>query len=176
MYFDPRSILFFGANILLLHLMLMLASALSLWSIFPILLGPMIIFPVLYMRHSSYLLCTICTGLWVDAALPVPFGLLTGTFLTIGAITFALRKRFRAEENHHPNLLAHVANAMIVLALACASVVDSQNSFDYWIQTIFCAGLSHTLLLAIAPWFFNLQRLLIEMLRLDNKPEDLPLL
>lgn len=176
MYFDPRSILFFGANILLLHLMLMLGSALSPWSIFPVLLGPMIIFPVLYMRHSSYLICTLCTGFWVDAALPLPFGLLTGTFLTVGAITFALRKRFRAEENHHPNLLAHTANLIILLTLASASVVHSHNSLDFWIQTILCVGLSHILLIVIAPWFFDLQRLLIDLLRLDHKPEDLPLL
>ena len=108
MYFDPRSLLFFGANALLLHCMLMLGSALSPWSIFPVLIGPMLIFPVLYMRHSAYFLCALCTGLWVDAALPVPFGLLTGLFLITGAITFMLRNRFRAEENDHPCLLAHI--------------------------------------------------------------------
>ena len=176
MYFDPRSLLFFGANALLLQLMLLLGSALSPWSVFPVLLGPMIIFPALYMRHSGYFFCTLCTGFWVDAALPVSFGLLTSVFLAIGAVTFFLRKRFRAEENHHPALLAHTANLIILIVLALNFAVGASSLFDFWIQTMLCAGLSHLLLLAIAPWFFNLQRLLIEMFHLDNKPEDLPLL
>jgi rod shape-determining protein MreD len=154
----------------------MLGSVLSPWSIFPVLLGPMIIFPVLYMRHSGYFLCTLCSGLWVDAALPVSFGLLTSVFLTIGAITFALRKRFRAEENHHPALLAQAANLIILLTLAATYAAEASNLFDFWIQTLFCLGLSQGLLLVVSPWFFNFQRLLIEMLHLDNKPEDLPLL
>ena len=174
MYFDPRSLLFFGANALLLHCMLMLGSALSPWSIFPVLIGPMLIFPVLYMRHSAYFLCALCTGLWVDAALPVPFGLLTGLFLITGAITFMLRNRFRAEENDHPCLLAHILNLMVIILLAAISSGKTQHLFDFWIQTALCAVASHLLLFAIAPWFFNLQRLLLEMLHLDTKPEDLP--
>ena len=97
-------------------------------------------------------------------------------FLAIGAVTFFLRKRFRAEENHHPTLLAHTANLIILIVLALNFAVGASSLFDFWIQTMLCAGLSHLLLLAIAPWFFNLQRLLIEMFHLDNKPEDLPLL
>lgn len=175
MYFDPRSLLFFAANALLLHLMLMLGSALSAWALFPVLLGPMIVFPALYMRHSACFLCTLATGLWVDAALPVPFGLITALFLCSAAAVFTLRKRFRAEENLHPALLAHAVNLTAVIALAAVSA-ETAHPFDFWMQTALCAGISHLLLLAAAPWFFDLQRLLLEMLRLDTKPEDLPLL
>ena len=176
MYFDPRSLLFFVANVLLLHLMLMVNSALAIWAIFPVLLGPMIVFPALYMRHSAYFLCTLCTGLWVDVALPLPFGWMTGLFLCSGVLVFALRKRFRAEENHHPILLAHALNVVAVGALAMPRVHDLYTVPDFWIQTALTIILSQLLLTLVAPWFFNLQRLLLELLHLETKPEDLPLL
>ena len=85
MYFDPRAILFFGANVLLLHLCLMVNSALAGTALYLLLLGPMVVLPALYMRHLAYFLCTLASGLWVDAALPLPFGLFTIGLLAAGA-------------------------------------------------------------------------------------------
>ena len=45
-----------------------------------------------------------------------------------------------------------------------------------WIQLLLSLLLSHLALLIIAPWFFNLERLLFELFHLDPEPEDLPLL
>ena len=59
MLLDPRAILMFGANALLLYLTLLVNSALAGWSLYVILLGPMLVFPALYLRHQSYFLCTL---------------------------------------------------------------------------------------------------------------------
>ncbi len=176
MYFDPRGIVLFGANALLLHLTLMVNSALSGSSLYLLLLGPMLVIPALYMRHSAYFLCTLMSGLWVDAALPTPFGLFTLSFLAAGAATFALRMRFRTEKNYHPALIAHASNAFCFLALMISQKGELLSVSTFWIQAILSMLLSHLALLVIAPWFFNLERLLFDLFRLDPDPEDLPLL
>ena len=112
MFLDPRAILMFGANALLLYLTLMVNSALAGWSLYLFLLGPMVVFPALYLRHQSYFICTLGSGLWVDAALPSAFGLFTLFFLAAGATIFLPRIRLRAEHNYHPVLVAHALNAV----------------------------------------------------------------
>ena len=138
MYFDPRGIVLFGANALLLHLTLMVNSALSSSSLYLLLLGPMLVIPALYMRHSAYFLCTLISGLWVDAALPTPFGLFTLSFLAAGAATFALRMRFRAEKNYHPRphspcqqclLLPHLSDQSGRRTLCGIYILDTINPF-----------------------------------------------
>ena len=106
MFLDPRAILLFGANALLIYLTMLVNSALVGWSIYLLMLGPMLVFPVLYLRHQSYFICTLLTGLWVDAALPSGFGLFTLGFLFAGAFIFQMRIRFRADSNYHLIVLA----------------------------------------------------------------------
>ena len=176
MYFDPRGFLFFAANVLLLHLCLMVNSSLASSSIYLFLVGPMLVLPALYMRHSAYFLCTLATGLWIDAALPTPYGLFTIGLLFCGSIVFPLRMRFRAEQNYHPSLIAHAVNFLLILLATIYVASTSEIVSTFWIQTALTTLLSHLLLLGITPWFFNLQRLLLELMHLDPEPEDLPLL
>jgi p-aminobenzoyl-glutamate transporter AbgT len=67
MFLDPRGILLFGANVILLYLTMLVNSALAGWSIYLLILGPMLVFPVLYLQHRSYFICALFTGLWIDA-------------------------------------------------------------------------------------------------------------
>lgn len=176
MYFDLRAILFFFANALLLHLCLMINSALAGFAVYLFMLGPMLVLPSLYMRHSAYFLCILATGLWVDAALPLQFGVFTLGFLVAGAVVFPLRMRFRAERNYHPALIAHATNLFLSAIATISAVGKIEIVSTFWIQLSLTLILSHSLLLFIAPWFFNFQRLLLEVLHLDPDPEDLPLL
>lgn len=176
MPFDPRSLLLFGTNALLLFLVLLVNSALAHWSLYLVLLGPIIILPALYLRLRSSFVCLFLSGLWVDAALPSSFGLFTGAFLTCGTVIYMMRIRFRAENNYHPLLLAHACN------LACISLLTLTEGSGYfseawfWIQVVSTTALSHLLLCFIAPWFFNLNRSLFQICRLETEPEDLPIL
>lgn len=173
---DPRIIIMFGANILLLYLTLLVNSALSSWSLYLVLLGPMLVLPAIFLRHRSYVLCTLLTGLWVDAALPASFGLITLGFLTAGAFIFQIRFRFRAEHNYHPILLAHTCNFSAIVLITLASGVESLLVSAFWIQVVLTSLVSHLALLIVAPWFFDLQRLLFELCNLDTEPEDFPIL
>ncbi len=176
MLLDPRALLMFGANALLLHLMLMVDSALANWSIYLFLIGPMIVLPVLYLRHQSYFICTLATGLWVDAALPASFGLFTVCFLVAGALVFHLRIRFRAEHNYHPVLLAHGLNLFYLLVLTLFEGQGQFGAAGFWLHVLTTSLFSHLVLLLVAPWFFDLQRVLFEICRLDTEPEDYPML
>lgn len=175
MLLDPRIIIMFGANILLLYLTLLVNSTLSSWSLYLVLLGPMLVLPAIFLRHRSYVLCTLLTGLWVDAALPASFGLITLGFLAAGAFIFQIRFRFRAEHNYHPILLAHACNFFTIALITVASGLGNLLVSAFWIQVLLTSLISHLTLLIVAPWFFNLQRLLFELCHLDTEPEDFPI-
>ncbi|MDQ8194837.1 hypothetical protein QEH59_10400 [Coraliomargarita sp. SDUM461004] len=176
MLLDPRAILMFGANVLLLYLTLLVNSALTNWSIYLLLMGPMLVFPALYLRHQSYFICTLLTGLWVDAAFPVPYGLFTIGFLFAGAFVFQMRIRFRAEHNYHPIMLAHGLNFFCVVLLTLTMGFSYISSPGFWVQVFVTSLASHLALVLVAPWFFNFERMLFELCRLDTEPEDFPML
>ena len=176
MFLDPRVIILFAANALLLFLCLLVNSSLAPLSLYLVLLGPMIVLPALYLNHRSFFLCTLITGLWVDAALPASFGLFTCGFLVMGTLIAMARIRFRAEHNYHPILLAHIANFTCIVLLTVSEGMQHLNSPAFWLQLLITTLLSHAALLIIAPWFFNLQRLLFEICHVDTEPDEFPML
>lgn len=176
MFLDPRAIILFGANVLLLFLTQLVNSAMAGWPIYLFMLGPMVVLPALYLRHQSYFICTVFTGFWVDASMGVPFGFFTTLFLVVGAMIFSVRIRFRAEHNYHPILLAHGINLFLLVSLTIASGQSEFGVVSFWIQVLVTSLSSHLALLIIAPWFFNLERQLFEICRVETEPEDLPLL
>ncbi len=172
---DPRSILLFGCNALLLFLVQLVNSSLANWSLHLVLFGPMLVLPALYLRHGSFFLCILLTGLWIDAALPVSYGSFTISFLIAGTGIFAMRHRFRTEHNYHPLVIAHTVNLASILLLAVSMGKGALTSPGYWIQVTVTLLLSHLTLLAVAPWFFNFERMLFSLLPVDTEPEDLPI-
>ena len=176
MLLDPRAILLFGANVLLLYLTLLVNSALAGWSIYLFLLGPMLVFPALYLRHQSYFICVLLTGFCVDAALPAPFGLFTLGFLFSGAFIFQMRIRFRAEHNYHPIVLAHGLNFFCILLVTLSLGIPNFSSLGFWFQVFVTSLASHLVLLVVAPWFFNFERMLFALCHMDTEPEDFPIL
>lgn len=176
MLLDPRAILLFGANVLLLYLTMLVNSTLAAWSVYLLMLGPILVFPALYLRHQSYFICTLFTGLWVDAAMPSAFGLFTAGFLFAGAFIFQMRIRFRAEHNYHPIMLAHGVNFFCILLVAVAMGASYFSSVAFWLQIVVTSLASHLALLVVAPWFFNFERMLFALCNMDPEPEDFPIL
>lgn len=176
MFLDSRILIMFGANALLLFLCSLVNSSLAAIPTYLILLGPMLIFPSLYLQQRSYFLCTLLTGLWVDAALPSNFGFFTFAFLSLGTLICLMRVRFRVEHNYHPIILAHCANATLILLLTLCAGLEALKVTSFWLQTGLTLLLSHLCLLLVAPWFFNFQRALFEIFQLDSEPEDFPIL
>jgi hypothetical protein len=175
MRFDPRSLLLVACNALLLYVTLLINASLASINLHLILLGPMIVIPALYLNHTSFFLSTLLTGLWVDAAFPTSFGLFTFSFLALGTILFSIRYRFHAERNFHPSLLAHATNLTCILIMTLWHGHAYFSSGAFWIQVSITTLLSHIALLFVAPWLFDLERLLFKICRLETEPEDLPI-
>ncbi len=176
MLLDPRVLILFAANALLLFLCLLVNSSLAPLSLYLVLLGPMLVLPALYLNYRSFFICTLISGLWVDAALPSAFGLFTCGFMIIGTGITAARIRFRAEHNYHPILLAHAANFSCILLLIFSEGRVYFSSPAFWTQVLTTTLLSHAALLIVAPWFFNLERLLFGLCHTDTEPDDFPML
>jgi cell shape-determining protein MreD len=174
MLLDPRIIILFGANALLLYLSLLVNSSLAALSLYVLLLGPMIVLPALYLHHRSLTGCMLISGLWVDAALPSAFGLFTCAFLLLGTLISLARIRFRVEHNYHPILLAHTANLSCIALLTLTAGTQNFVLPAFWRQVLLTTLLSHAILLAVAPWFFNLERLLFKLCHAATEPDDFP--
>jgi rod shape-determining protein MreD len=175
MLIDPRAFIFLGANILLLYLAQLVNNSLAGAGVYLFLLGAIPVMPALYLRYRSALLCILISGLWVDAAFPVPFGLFTIAFLFAGTLTSLLRTRLRPEHSYHPFILTHWINAAAILFLSLVKGFGNYTVSELWIQTFITIALSSLALLLITPWFLQFQRMLIQLFHLDPEPEDLPL-
>ena len=85
-----------------------------------------------------------------------------------------MRIRFRAEHNYHPIFLAHGVNIFCILLVTLGMGTAYINSLGFWMQVFVTTLASHLALLIVAPWFFNFERMLFVLCRLDSEPEDLP--
>ena len=91
-----------------------------------------------------------------------------------GAFIFLMRIRFRVEHNYHPIFLAHGVNIFCILLVTLVMGTAYINSLGFWTQVFVTTLASHLVLLIVAPWFFNFERMLFVLCRLDSEPEDLP--
>jgi hypothetical protein len=174
MVFDKRIFIFLFTNGLLIQLMLLVNSGIPFFGLNLFLLGPVFILPPLYLRADHFFITSTLCGLWIDAALPTPFGFFTLINLIIGTLILLTRLRFRAEKNYHPCLLAHIANAATFSLLTIAYSLGSNHLFDLILSSLIELSLSHLILMMIAPWFFNLQRVLFSIFDSKTEPESLP--
>ena len=85
-----------------------------------------------------------------------------------------MRIRFRAEHNYHPIFLAHGVNIFCILLVTLGMGTTYINSLGFWMKVFVTTLASHLALLIVAPWFFNFERMLFVLCRLDSEPEDLP--
>lgn len=173
---DRRLIVFFLANALLIFLQALVNHRLAPLSVSVFVPGLMLILAPLYLRPLSGLLCLVLSGLWLDAAMPgLPFGFSMIVFVTLGLFIRHYRNRFQPQQNFHPLLLALLSNALWLLAVGFfagrGQLLDWIYQLRFWSDFL----LSQLVLLAIAVWFFNLQRSALYFLGWKTDPEELPL-
>ncbi len=175
MSLEPRAFILFAANTGLVLLVQLVNSALAGWSLHLFLLGPTLVLAPLYLRPSAAFTCAVLTGLWVDAALPVPFGCFTLAFPILGTSLSLVRLRFRPGDNAQPALLAQTANLILFVVVSLATSASLLSQPAHWLRLATDLVFSQAALLLLAPWFFNLQRCLFHLLRVEYEPDNLPL-
>lgn len=172
MYLDLRILVFWAANLLLFLLTMLVNSKLSPFSLYIILLGPMLVLPALRFKYPSLILCSFITGLSLDALLPQPYWLFVYSFPVIALLIRSIRSHFRTETSYRFVFLAHIAN-LASIVLLCVSQGIYFRQFSASLMQIFSIILlSHIVLCVVAPWFFSFERLVFQLLKIEYANED----
>ena len=172
MHFNSRIPIFFAANLVLFFLSMLVNSRLAPFSLYLILLGPMLVMPALYFKYPSLVLCSFITGLSIDAMLPQPYWLFVYGLPAIGLFIRSIRSHFRTETSYRFILLAHIANFACIVLLCVSQAIHLGQLSVPLTQILAIILLSHTILPFIAPWFFSFERMLFTLLKTDYAHED----
>lgn len=172
MHFNPRILVFWAANLLLFSITMLVNSKLAPFSLYLILLGPMLVLPALHLKPISLIFCSFLTGLSLDALLPQPYWLFVYGFPAIGLIVRSIRSHFRTETSYHFVFLAHIANLACIVVLSVAQEIYSGRFSASLVQILTICLISHTVLAIVASWFFSFERLLLTLLNSEHPNED----
>ena len=172
MYFDMRILVFWAANLLLFFLSAMVNSSLAPFSLYLILLGPMLVLPALYFKYPSLMLCSFITGLSIDALLPTPYWFFVYGLPAIALFIRYIRGHFRTENSYRFILLAHIANLATIVSLSLSQGIYFGQISTSLVQVLAITLLSHAILPIVASWFFSFERLLFQLLDIGHANED----
>ena len=171
MRIDPRIYVLFTANALLFILSMLVNSRLAPFSLYLILFGLMLILPAIYFKYTSLIVCSFISGLFVDALLPQPYWLFAYGFPVVSLFIRSIRRHFRTETSYRFVSLAHIANSLCILLL-CLGQMVYLHRFAVGIPVLTILLLSHLVLPLLAPWFFNFERSLLQILNVDHPHEE----
>ena len=149
----------------------MVNSELAPFSLYLILLGPMLILPALYFKYTSLIFCSFITGLSIDALLSQPFWIFVYVFPIIALLIRFLRSHFRTETSYRLVLLAHIANFACILLLCIRQGIYFGEVFASLTQLLAIILLSHVILHLVTQWFFSFETLLIRLLKIEHAYE-----
>lgn len=168
---DHRLLIILIVNALLYFFVNQLNAALGAKGIYLSLDALYILFAALYFSNYHGLIITAASALTVDAVLPSHFGtnliIYTIALLTIGRMKIRLRR----ENPYHVILIALVINLLIILTFTLVTEREGIMSGWFWIRLITDLFLSELVIAIIAPWYLNLQRILLLYLGIDLASE-----
>jgi hypothetical protein len=136
---------------------------LAIWHVSLFVAGAMVAFPALRMNYGDGARVVFVSGLFLDAAAPVPFGLHAFFLLLSHGIVYNLRARLPREESVVGLLVALSANLGIFLALSVALMVRGRLPFAIWPRLFLDCLASQVVLALITPWFFALSERALEI-------------
>lgn len=172
MHLDLRILVFWAANLVLFFLTILVNSRLTPFSLYLVLLGPMLILPALYFRSPSLILCSFITGLSIDALLPLPYWLFVYGFPVISLMVRSIRSHFRTESNYRLLLLAHIANFACITLLSISQGIYWGQLSASLAQVLAIFSISHVTLTLVTSWFFSFEHSLFRLLNMEHAYED----
>ena len=171
MHLDTRIYVLSATNALLFILSMLVNSRLAPFSLYLILFGLMLILPAIYFKYPSLIACSCLSGLFVDALLPQPYWLFIYGFPAVSLLLRSIRGHFRTETSYRFVSMAHIANILCILLL-CFGQMIYLRQFAVGIQILAIILLSHLVLPLVAPWFFNFERSLLRILKIEHPHEE----
>ncbi len=164
---DRRTLIILLANGLLYFVLNQVNEALAPLSLHISLDALFLLFAFFYLKPGQALLIGLLTALFVDAALPVPFGI--HVILIFGTLAFLqkMRRVFRRENPRHVLLAALWCNLFIMLGLSLTAGQDLLMQSAFWLRFLCDLALSQLALALLASWWLNLQRKTLLMWEID---------
>lgn len=177
----PRWLIIFATTLLLWSLVGQVNHYLAPMGAFLSVGGLLVAFAALRLNLRNGLIATIMIALAVDAVEPVPtigrhllYGPHLLLFTAAHALIFSLRTRFPREETVFGVVTALLANLGLSLGIsfiyAGPAAHFASGAFSF--RLLADLGWSELFILAVAPWFFALQRRALELDRVDLSEED----
>ncbi len=126
-----------------------------------------LLFAFLYLKTNQGLLIGFLTALFIDAALPVPFGVHTILYFCTLAALLRMRRELRRDNPRHIVLAAFWSNFFIMLGLSLLVGKGLLAQWDFWLR--FCSDLaiSQLLLIFLVRWWVDAQRQVLLLWDID---------
>jgi hypothetical protein len=142
------------ANVLLWTVQSQINHYIAPWQMSGFVGGLAVTFAALRMGGREGARAVALTGLWFDAATPVPFGLHAFLFLLCHLVIYGVRGRVAREETLVGLIIAAITNLALYLALSVALLYRSPSPLDLSGRLIADSLISFCVLFLIGPWFF----------------------
>lgn len=159
-------------NALLWMIQAQLNHYVSAWNVSIFLGGVAVAFSALRLPYREGVRALLLTGLWFDAATPVPFGLHAFLFLICHALVFTFRSRLAREETMVGIVIAVVANLGIMTAIALGLMHRSPAPLQQLPRLIADSLLSFCVVMLIAAWYFRLAEQTLEIAGVSLRREQ----
>ncbi len=154
---DPRWLLVFAANLLLLWLVALANHQLAPYHLSLYAGGLLVTFAALRLDPRRGFIATVLTALAADALAPVPFGTSLLLFVLVQAVLLSGRQRFPREEPVFATVVALLANLFLFLSLSFILIGRQPHPGEAWLRLFADLLASQLLLAVVTPWFMALQ-------------------
>ncbi|HEU5081580.1 MAG TPA: hypothetical protein VFT72_20370 [Opitutaceae bacterium] len=159
-------------NALLWMIQAQLNHYISPWNISIFVGGLAVAFCSLRLSYREGLRALLLTGLWFDAATPVPFGLHAFLFLLCQALVFTFRSRLAREETMVGMIIAAATNLGMMFAMAIGLMHRSPAPLQQLPRLIADSLVSFCVVMLIAGWSFKLQEQTLEIAGVSLRREQ----
>lgn len=156
-------LLIFAANVLVWTIQSQLNHYIAPWNVTSFLGGLCVTFASLRLSPRDGARALVLTGLWFDAATPVPFGLHAFLFLLSHTILITFRSRIPREETLVAVLVAVLVNLGTLLAVSAALLHRNPAPLAMWPRLVADSLLSFCVIILIGPWVFAFQERLLQI-------------
>lgn len=157
------ALLVFLTNVLLWTIQSQLNHYIAPWDVTIFIGGLCVAFASLRLLPRDGGRALLLTGLWFDAATPVPFGLHVFLFLLAHTIISALRSRIAREETLVGLLVAVIVNLGAMIAISATLLHRNPAPLEMWPRLIADSLISFCVIVLIGPWAFVFQERLLQM-------------
>ena len=164
--YDPRWFIVFLANLLLWWLAGLANHYLATFSVHLYFGGLFVVYAALRLDRKHGFICTVLTGLMVDAVEPVPFGTSVLLFGLIHATLLYGRQRFPRESSIFGIVVALFSNLFLFIALSFLLVGANPRPGEAWLHIFNDLLASQLVLVLITPWFLALQARAMELVQI----------